>query len=371
MNTMNKVIAITSNTSWYLYNFRINTIKTLVERGHKVYAISPYDEYSDLLVASGCEHININIYQHGRNPLQDIQTYLAFYRIYKTLSPDIVLNFTAKNNIYSTLAADSHKSKIVNNVSGLGSVFSENNTTSKIVRSLYRLSQSKADVIFFQNEDDKKLFEDLSIGKDVKKIRIPGSGVDINRFKVHHRKNDGIIKFILIARMLYEKGIQYYVNAARILRKQYPDKVEFYLLGFIDDSSSNCVNKEVINSWSKEGIIIYLGSSDEVEEILKAMDCVVLPSFYGEGIPRSLLEGGAMGKPIITTNNTGCKETVDDGINGFLCEKKSLQSLITSLRKIIDIPYKNRIIMGDMSRIKIELEFCEEDVINEYLKVIE
>ncbi len=364
------LIAITSNTSWYLYNFRKNTILSLLNSGYRVIAIAPYDEYSNRLSDLGCEFIHVDIDQGGTNPVKDIKTFIKLFRIYLKLRPSVVLNFTPKNNIYSTLSAKLCKAKVINNIAGLGMVFINESITAKLARFLYRVSQRKADKIFFQNEDDRKLFLDNKLADVSVTDRLPGSGVDLTRFTLQPADDDGVIRFLLIARMLYDKGIGLYVEAARTLKAKYGDGVEFQLLGFVGVNNPSAVTEAEMQAWVDEGIVNYLGVSDSVEEDIEKVDCMVLPSFYREGVPKSLLEAGAMGKPIVTTDNVGCRETVDDGVNGYLCELRSTESLTAKLELMIQMTHEQRLEMGCQSRLKIEREFDEQIVINKYLNAV-
>ena len=212
------VIAISANTSWYLYNFRKNTILELLSQGHSVIAIAPIDAYSQKLMDLGAAYVHITIDSGGTNPFKDIAAIFAFYKIYKQQKPCVTLNFTPKNNIYSTLAAKLTKVKSVNNIAGLGTLFINENLVSKIARVLYKYSQSKADFIFFQNEDDRALFKSHQIAQNVKSDRLPGSGADLSRFILSPAPDDGVTRFLLIARMLFDKGIGQYVEAARTLK---------------------------------------------------------------------------------------------------------------------------------------------------------
>ncbi|AVI67200.1 glycosyl transferase family 1 [Shewanella sp. WE21] len=363
-------IGISANTSWYLYNFRKNTILALIKQGYKVIAISPLDDYSAKLSVLGCELVNINIDQGGTNPVKDIETFISFYKIYKNRKIDVVLNFTPKNNIYSTLSASFNGTKSINNIAGLGFLFINESFTSKIARFLYRISQSKASKIFFQNEDDRALFLKKKIAISVDTDRLPGSGVDLTRFALSPAPDDGKVRFLLIARMLYDKGIGQYVEAARILKTKYGEIIEFQLLGFLDVNNPSAVSKQEMQAWVDDGIVNYLGTSDNVEQDIAKVDCMVLPSYYREGVPKSLLEAGAMGKPIVTTNNVGCRETVDDGLNGYLCELRSSESLIEKLELIIHKTHEERLAMGEKSRLKIQNEFDEQIVITKYLEAI-
>ncbi len=364
-------IAITANTSWYLFNFRKNTILTLLLRGYKVIAIAPHDEYSDNLIALGVHFFHIDIDQSGTNPISDIKSLLQFYRYYSDIDIDVVLNFTPKNNIYSTLAASRFNIKVINNIAGLGFLFINEGISSKIARLLYKLSQRYAYKIFFQNNDDLDLFVENDFLPRRKTDRLPGSGVDLTRFSVVKAPDDGVVRFLLIARMLYDKGIRQYIEAARELKLRYSHRVDFFLLGFLDVNNPSAVSKQQMQEWVDEGTVKYLGVSDCVEEEIAKVDCMVLPSYYREGVPKSLLEAGAMGKPIVTTDNVGCRETVDHGVNGFLCKPKSTKSLVLMLDKIICMTHEQRLTMGFHSRIKMENEFDEKIGINKYLSAIQ
>ena len=366
---MNYII-ITSNTSWYLYNFRKNTIKSLLKSGYAVVAVAPTDDYSMKLQELGAKHQHIDIDQGGTNPIKDLSTFVGFVNLYRKIRPAVVLNFTPKNNIYSTLAAAFVGAKSINNIAGLGMVFINENLTAKLARFLYKLSQPKAHTIFFQNEDDRALFVKHNLAPLDITDRVPGSGADLSRFSVSPSKDDGVVRFLLIARMLYDKGIGHYVEAARDLKAKYGDAVEFRLLGFLDVNNPSAVSKQDMQFWVDEGIVNYLGTSDSVEKEIAQVDCMVLPSFYREGVPKSLLEACAMGKPIVTTDNVGCRETVDDGINGYLCEPRSTSSLVEKLDLMISQSHEQRLQMGLESRTKVENEFDEKIVIKKYLEAV-
>lgn len=363
-------VVISANTSWYLYNFRKNTIIALVDAGYEVVAVAPIDDYSAKISDIGASFYNINIDQGGINPFRDLFTFFSFAILYKKIRPDLILNFTPKNNIYSTLAAYFFGIKSINNVAGLGKVFINNNLLSKIVRLLYRFSQQKAHLVFFQNDEDKALFVKYNLVSPVNAIRIPGSGVDLNRFSLREAPDDGYVSFLLISRMLYEKGIGIYVDAARVLKEKYGGKVEFMLLGSLDINNPSSISRSNMECWVDEGIVTYLGTSDNVEFQIALADCIVLPSFYREGVPKSLLEACAMGKPIVTSDNVGCRETVDDGVNGYLCESRSTSSLIHKLELMIQHSHAERLRMGLHSRKKAEEQFDEKVVIQKYIESV-
>lgn len=364
-------IALSANSSWYIYNFRANTIRSFINSGHDVIVIAPVDRYSKKISMLGAHYTDIYIDCGGSNPYNDMKTVLNFISIYKKNKIDVVLNFTPKNNIYSTISAKLFNIRVVNNIAGLGYLFTSRSFSSKIAKFLYRVSQNLADKVFFQNDDDLSLFLSYGFVNESKVDRLPGSGVDLSRFRFSISGNVNVVKFLLVSRMLFDKGIAEYVNAARYLKNRYGNLVEFNMLGFLDVDNPSAVSSTQMKEWVDEGIVNYLGTSDNVESEIAKIDCIVLPSFYREGVPKVLLEAGAMGKPIVTTNNVGCRDTVDHGVNGFLCEPRSYESLVNELDKIISMSYDERVSMGRKSRAKIESEFDEKFVIEKYLSTVD
>ena len=366
---MNKKIVLASNTSWSVFNFRLNLARTLKEKGYKVILVAPYDKYSKKL-KEGFEYYDIHMNNKGTNPIEDLKTTIEFYKLYKQIRPDIVLNFTIKPNIYGTIACDLLKIKTINNIAGLGTLFIRQNFITKIAKFLYKFSLSKADKVFFQNKNDFELFvKEKLVNKDMCDI-LPGSGVDLEKFKpIRLEKKDNNFKFLLIARMLWDKGIGEYVEAAKIIKQKYKN-VEFLLLGAVGIDNPTAISKKTIESWKKEGIVKYLGTTDDVKIEIAKVDCIVLPSYYREGVPRVLLEAAAMEKPIITTNNVGCKEVVDNGINGFLCKIKNDKDFADKMEKMLTLTEEDRMKMGKAGREKVIKEFDEKIVINKYLESI-
>ena len=362
-------IAISSNTSWSIYNFRLNLTRTLKEKGYKVIVVSPYDEYSDKL-SKEFEYYNIFINRKGTNPIEDFKTFLMYYRIYKKIKPDIALHYTIKPNIYGTLACTLLGIKTINTITGLGYTFTNPGLITKIVKLLYKTALSKADMVFFQNRSDYESFIREKLVDNIKCAILPGSGVDTHFFSpLIVEKRDKTFSFLLIARMLWDKGIGEYVEAARIIKSKYPD-VEFLLLGPIDTDNPASISKIQIQKWEKEGIIKYLGVRENVKEEIAKADCIVLPS-YREGTPRTLLEAASMEKPIITTDAPGCREVVDDGINGFLCMPKDSKDLAEKMEKMLSLSEEDRIKMGKRGREKVIKFFDEGIVIHKYLDAID
>lgn len=361
-------IGIVINTSWNIYNFRSSLIKRLIQEGFKVIAIAPEDSFSSKLINLGCTYRPVKMDNTGANPLKDYRLYLELKRIYKSERLDIVLQFTIKPNIYGTLAASQTGIRCINNVSGLGTVFINRNLTTTIAKYLYRKSFQKATLTFFQNNDDRiefiKFINIPSLNYDL----LPGSGINLTQFQPSIKSKKKVFRFLMIARLIIDKGVLEYIEAAKTI-KQSNKTVEFVLLGQIDEGHNRGIRREIIESASNEGIIKYEGTTDDVRDHIKHSDCVVLPS-YREGTPRTLLEAAAMARPIITTNVPGCKEVVQDEINGLLCQSRSASDLSIQLQKMLSFDDKKRNKMGSAGRRLVEERYDEEIVINKYLKYI-
>lgn len=367
---MNKKIVISINTSWNIINFRVGLLKALQKNGYKIIIVAPYDQYTNLFKEYQFEYYNIQINNKGLNPLEDMLLIINYYRLFKLIQPDIILNYTIKPNIYGTIAASMLNIPTINNIAGLGTLFVKENFVTTIAQYLYRFSQSRASKIFFQNRDDYQLFIDKKIVSKTKSFILPGSGIDTKIFKPSKiNKEQKKVIFLLISRMIWDKGIREYVEAARIIKSQYKN-VEFQLLGFLDVMNKTAIAEKQMLEWVEEGVVNYLGTSDNIKIEIENADCIVLPSFYREGTPRVLLEAASMSKPIITTDNVGCRDVVDDGINGFLCKVKDTNSLVESLKKFLNLSYKEKLEMGKLGRKKICKEYDESIIIENYLREI-
>ena len=370
----NQTIAIVINTSWNIYNFRLGLLNALREDGYRIIAIAPHDGYSAKLQALGFDYHDIKINNKGTNPLQDLLLIWSFFKIFRKLKPDLILQYTIKPNIYGTLAAKLAGIPTINNISGLGTVFLNNNISSRIARMLYRISLRFAYKVFFQNPHDRKLFIDNKLVKERKSGLLPGSGIDLDKFHPVETKKtaDSPFVFLLIARMIKDKGVFEFVEAARRLiasQKDLKRGVEFWLLGDLYPDNPTAIKTEQIKQWQENDGIKYWGHSDDVTAYINQADCVVLPS-YREGLSRVLLEAAALAKPIITTNVPGCKDVVDDGCNGFLCKLKDIEDLAKQLRKMLCLSDDDLREMGKQGRQKIEQKFDEKIVIKQYLEVI-
>jgi len=353
----------------------------LKEAGFDVHAVSMEDRSTAKIKEAGFKFHTLKIQGKGANPLADLSLLSQYKAIFKKEKPELVLNFTIKPVIYSSMAAKQLDIPVVNNIAGLGTLFNQSTWVTKIAVQLYKYSQKNIEHIFFQNQDDIKLFQDLKILKNQSYSRLPGSGVDTKRFQPLHRdsilplngnrsdvgKKD--VNFLLFGRMLWDKGIGEYVASARALKKENPN-ANFWVLGLLDFENPTAIKSEDMQLWIEEGIIDYLGKTDRVEDYIHQADCIVYPSYYREGVPRSLLESAAMGKPIITTENVGCKEVVIDGENGYKVAPKDAEALTYAMQQFINLPVEARNNMGLESRKLAENTFDEKFVIEAYFNKI-
>lgn len=371
MNTKAIKVVFCANSSWYLYNFRRTTIKSFVSAGYDVHCIAPKDNYSEKIENMGVCFSSFAFNPNSLNPLKELITLLNLVKIYLQIRQDYTFNFTPKMNIYSSLAAQLVNSRIINNISGLGSAFLKKSIFSFFIMMLYRISNLRAKKIFFQNKRDMNIFLEKKIIHESKCELINGSGVDIDEFYFSKMTNVNTIRFILMCRLIKEKGVYLFANAARELQKEFPKKLEFVIAGFIDKQKKDAVTMDQINEWQEEGILSYLGPLEDVKDELSKSHCSVLPTFYPEGLPKFLLESAAMGKIIVASNSPGCSEVVDDDINGYLCEPQSLSSLIKCLKKVIKLSDKERNEMSMKSRLKAEKMFSDKIIIEKYLNCIQ
>lgn len=380
-------IVISINTAWNIYNFRRGLVSALVERGYEVVAMAPEDEYVERLRSLGCRFVRLPMDKNGTHPGRDLLLLARYASLLRAERPMAYLGYTVKPNVYGSMAAHMLGIPVINNIAGLGTAFIRQGLLMHIVRRLYRQALSRSHRVFFQNEDDRQLFIGSGLVDSRRTDRLPGSGVNLAHYHpsiaVHageadeqgrHRqpssdsRPDGRISFLLVARMLRDKGIEEFVQAARIIRQRVP-QAQFRLLGAIDTANPNSIPASRIRAWEAEGLVSYLGKCDDVRPHLREADCVVLPSF-SEGLPRCLLEAAAMERPIITTDAAGCRDVVEHGVNGFLCRARDGADLAGRMMDMLELPRQRRIEMGCAGRRKIAAEFDEGIVIQKYLDVL-
>ncbi|MEK6477377.1 glycosyltransferase family 4 protein [Catalinimonas sp. 4WD22] len=364
-------IAIVLNTSWNVYNFRLGLINALREDGHEVVILAPHDKYSDRIESLGYQFHSIKMDSRGVNPIKDAGLVVELYKLYKRISPDIILHYTVKPNIYGSLAARAAGIPMINNVCGLGTVFLKKGWVSVVAKTLYKIAFRFPHKVFFQNHDDFQLFVKEHLIKSKIADTVPGSGIDLKKFEptpLAEENREKKFTFLVISRLIYDKGIIEYVEAIKKLRDLGVD-AKFQILGAKDPIHKRGIPVDIVDHWIEEGLVDYLGTTDDVKSKIELADCVVLPS-YREGLPRTLLEAASLGKPIITTNTAGCKHVVDDNENGFLCEVRSSDDLAKKMLKMLELSPAERKVMGEKGRVKVRTQFDESIVISKYQEAI-
>jgi glycosyltransferase involved in cell wall biosynthesis len=359
-------IVLAANSAWHIANFRSELIHALSARGFAPIAIAPPDP-DHRLRALGIEQRDVGLSRSGLNPLADLRLLIGYRRILQRERPLAYLGFTIKPNIYGCYAAGMLGIPAIANISGLGTAFIRRGPLLWLVSTLYRIALRRAAVVFFQNPDDQALFLQRKLVRAAQARLIPGSGVDLKRFRPAPLP-PGPVRFLFVGRLLGDKGVRELVAAARQVRRTHPD-VQVQLLGPIDGDNRTGITCSEVESWVAEGVIEYQGETDDVRPFIADAAAMILPS-YREGVPRSLLEGAAMGRPLIVTDVPGCREVVEDGVTGFLCRARDPASLALAMGRLADLPAAERYRMGSAARAKIEKGFSEERVIEAYLNAI-
>lgn len=367
--TANPLILLSANSGWNIVNFRGGLIGALRAAGYRIAAVVPGDHHAEALVQGGTEIISVPIDSKGMSPLRDLLLTLRYRRALQRARPSAALFFTAKPNIYGSIAAASLGIPVINNISGLGTAFIAGGWLERVVTALYRVALRRSATVFFQNRDDLAMFVARGLVRPDQARLLNGSGVDLGQFEpAAARVTPGPPTFLLVARMLWDKGIGEFVDAARIVRRQLPG-ARFLLLGPLGVANRSAVPAQRVEAWVAEGVVEYLGEQVDVRPFVSEADCVVLPS-YREGLPRTLIEAAAMGRPAITTDVPGCRAAVDDGITGFLCESRSGASLAEAMLRFAGLDEAARQTMGDAARAKAVREFDERDIAAAYIDAL-
>lgn len=357
-------ILVLTNNIGGLHSFRKEVMKAIVEAGYEVYISEPDDDdrskyFEDL----GCHIIKTVFDRRGMNPIADFKLMLQYRRMIKQLGPNAVLSYTIKPNVYGGIACRLTKTPQIANVTGLGDAMENGGWLQKLTISLYKIGIGKAKCVFFQNETNKAFCESQGI-VGLKTRLLPGSGVNLEHHQCQELPPDGIIRFLFISRLLRDKGTGEFFEMAKAIKGKYP-QVEFQILGWCEGDY-----KKQLDELIENGVINYLGSTSDVRPFLAKVHCTIMPSYH-EGMSNVNLESAANGRPVITTDVPGCRETVDDGVTGFLVKAKDAESLIDGVERFLSLPYEDKQKMGLMARRKVEREFDRNIVVKAYLEEIE
>ncbi len=360
---MGKKILIISNNIGGLYRFRREVIEAFIQNGCEVMISTPDAKLKEHFTNLGCQFITTNFERKGKNPFEQLSLIRFYRKIIKRHQPDVVLSYTVKPNILGGMACRMCHVPLMANVTGLGTSVETSGWKEKLMVGLLKMGMGKAKVIFFQNEENLSFFQKYKIS-EAKQILIPGSGVNLTYNSVQDYPPVSPLRFVFISRLRKEKGIMQYLQAAKRLKEKYSD-VEFHVVG---PSEEDFV--KILQDYQDQGVVIYHGWVMDTRPILKDMHCTVHPSYYPEGMSNVLLESCAAGRPIITTDKSGCREVVEHGKTGYMVKQKNVDDLVEKMEAFIQLPYDTKKEMGLAARKKVEREFDRNIVISAYINEI-
>lgn len=364
---MKKKVLMLGNSALVIFGMRGELIQRLVREGYDVTVAFPNGKFGEgdgISKEYGCTFKAVQINRRGTNPLQDIGLVVSYIKLMKELKPDIVLTYTVKCSLYGGLVCRMLRIPYLVNITGLGKGLAEAGVRKKLITMLYRLAVKDALCVFFQNRSDRQFFIDNKI-KYKKDELLPGSGVNLQKYTTQPYPCDDRIIFIFIARVMKTKGIDQFLDAASEIHKQ-NGNVQFHVCGAFEDDY-----QEIIENAQKKGEIVYHGMVSDIRAYEEMSHCVVLPTYHPEGVSNVLLEAAACARPIITTNRHGCREVVDDGVNGFFVKERDSQDLIRVIQKFMSLTWEERRDMGLAGRAKVEREFDRQIVVEKYMELIE
>lgn len=359
----NKTILILTNSFVGLKSFRIEVVEAIVNKGYKVVISAPFAEQAEVFKQLGCEIVDATFDRRGTNPIKDIKLLNYYKKLICQENPVAVLTYTIKPNIYGGLACQKAKVPQLANVTGLGDALETPGALQKLTLFLYKLGLKKTHTVFFQNKGNMDFCLAHGIVKD-NGVLLPGSGVNLQWHMVQVYPNNEPIRFLYIGRLLKQKGVKELFDAAETIHQKYP-QTEFHIVGEDEDDFSTRVNEMV-----DKGIVINHGFQNDVRSFIANCHCVVLPSYH-EGMSNVLLEACAASRPVITTDVDGCKQAVEEGINGLLVKPKNALDLAEKLETFLQLPYEQKRQMGLEGRKIVEREFDRQIVVDAYLKALE
>ena len=364
---MAKRVLILGNSSLVVFGMRGELIHRLVQEGYDVTVSfptgslgekeNPYKDYD-------CTYIETKIDRRGANPFRDLKLLTDYIRLIRNVHPDMVLTYTVKCSIYGGIACRLLKVPYIVNITGLGKGLAEGGLRQKLLIQLYKISVKSASCVFFQNQSDRQFFTDHGIRYQTGDL-LPGSGVNLDKYSPLPYPNDEKIIFTYIARVMKTKGIDEFLEAANVINAEY-SHAEFHICGFYEDDY-----KEIIEEAQKQGIVTYHGQVNDVRPYEAISHCIVLPTYHPEGISNVLLEAAACARPLITTDRHGCKEVVDDGVNGYLIRERDSQDLIQKMKQFMELSWEERKAMGLAGRAKVEKEFDRQIVVRKYVEELQ
>ena len=359
-----KTIMVFSNHPSWTYNLRGEILSALVEKGYHVVVLVGSGKDVGRIMELGCEWIDVPFNRHGMNPIKEFSLFREYRKLLEDIKPDVVLSYTIKPNLYASYLCHKKGIPCIANITGLGTAVEYAGVLRSVLLFLYKKAFKGIYMVFFQNTMNRDVFIENNIVNNNYRV-LPGSGVNLVKYKALPYPPETRVEFVFISRIMKEKGIEQYLDAAVSMKKKYPFTV-FHICGFCEQNY-----QDTIDELSKKGIIEFHGMINNVPAFLERIHCLVLPTYYPEGMSNVLLEACASARPIITTNRPGCGEIVDDGINGFVVREKDSEDLTSKIEKFISLPYQEKVQMGMNGRRKVEKEFNRDIVVKEYIDAIE
>ena len=367
---MAKKIGFVGNSLLTMCNFRMGVMRHLVHLGYEVVVIVPQDGDTEILRQEHIRLIPIEVDCKGTNPIADIQLAKTLLKIYRREQFDFLFHYTIKSVIYGSWAARNAGIPQIPVITGLGYTFLKKNLLNRLVISLYKRTIRSAESVWFLNQTDQQVFTSLNILPYENTRLINGEGVDTMKYHTTRLLTTNPFTFLYIGRMLWDKGVGLFVEAARIIKERYPQAV-FNILGPLSSDNPNNISPTQLEEWHNSGVVNYIGCTSNVLPHVEESTCIVLPTFYPEGMPRVLMEAASMKRPIIASNVPGCREVVIDGKNGFLCLKKNVNSLVASMEKMLTLSQQELIDMGAAGREHVLQLFDEQKIIAIYQQQLE
>ena len=357
-------ILIANITDSGIYRNRAELIARLIEDGHSVTIVAPRTDVAEKLIAMGCKYVDVHIQRHGMNPKEELKVVNAYRKILNQEQPDYVFSYTIKPNLYLGLLCRLKGIPYSMNITGLGEGLLHEGWAKKVIMKLYPIATKKAKCIFFQNEFNRQFFVEHKLADQRIFRLIPGSGVNISKFRPLEYPNDAKgIRFLFVSRIVKDKGIDELIEAIKIIKKNH-SAVEFHFAGGCSEEYELSLNE-----WKSSQLIVYHGhiSPDEMAQLYQNTHCLIHPSYH-EGMANVILECAACARPCLASDINGCKEAIDNGKTGFTFKVKSVQAIIDAIEKFISLSYDEKRTMGIEGRKKMEREFDRQLVVNAYLK---
>ena len=361
----NKRILVLANNDVGLYRFRKDLLAALLGAGHEVYISLPNGGFISELVQLGCRFIDTPIERRGMNPIHDSKLFRQYRAMLKEVKPDLVLTYTIKPNIYGGLACRMAHIPYAVNITGLGSAIENGGWLKKFVLALYKPALKGARVVFFENAGNRDTLEATGVVPKGRDVVLNGAGVNLEDYPYQSYPQEGAVRFLFVGRVMHEKGVDELFAAAKRMKQEYGDGVEFHIVGSFEEGY-----KPLMDELEKAGVVKYHGYQSDMKRFYAMASCVVLPSYH-EGMSNVLLEAAASGRPLITSDIPGCREAAEDGVSGYLCPARDADALCEAMRRFVELPENWRGEMGRRGRARMEQRFSKTAVVAETIKRLE